>query len=625
MINFKQFLLLPGKTNLRHLILIAKQAGLLPANNNFFCSSAFLLNMFYMYQVTIILFLLTILAPLNAQISLETLYQSGSDSGIMADHDKIVFDDTVSLKKYLHDLITELHRRNYLEASIDSLIYTPGKAIAYIHAGHRYNMVHVSFDNIDKQILRTLNVRTGRYEMNAVKISDFRELQDKFMTFYENSGYPFVTSSLSDLEINQDTIRGQLLIEKNRLYNFDSIYIYGDVSVGRNYIYRLIGIHPGDIYSEEKFKNAGQFVKETAFLTEMRTAEVEFRNEAADLYLYLNRRPASQFSGIVGIMPGGKDQKTRLAGELNLNLMNVFSRMEYISLLWQSPGNQIQQVDLGLGQPYFLGKAFGLDLNLNIYRQDSTYIKVTAEAGVPFSLPGRGTVRVFGRTTGTSPIAGPGHGVRSGAPAAQVSGQIFGFSYYNNKIDSRLNPYRGWMIKTSLGAGNKKVTPPQDFSGYDEEIKTGSGEGILQMELFIPVTAVSTILLNNLSGFKLNIGGKREQDYFFSNELFLLGGLHTIRGFDERSLAASSYMIQRIEYRYLFNSAGNIFLFFDGMAYREKLPGSDISDMPFGFGGGLTFETRAGQFSISYAVGRQLDNPLSLRSAKIHMGIINRF
>jgi len=50
-----------------------------------------------------------------------------------------------------------------------------------------------------------------------------------------------------------------------------------------------------------------------------------------------------------------------------------------------------------------------------------------------------------------------------------------------------------------------------------------------------------------------------------------------------------------------------------------------MSDNPFGFGAGMSFETKAGIFSIMYALGKQFDNPIDMKSAKIHFGIISTF
>jgi len=52
---------------------------------------------------------------------------------------------------------------------------------------------------------------------------------------------------------------------------------------------------------------------------------------------------------------------------------------------------------------------------------------------------------------------------------------------------------------------------------------------------------------------------------------------------------------------------------------------NDLRDQPFGFGAGMTFETRAGIFGISYALGRQLNNPIDFRTGKIHFGYVSLF
>jgi hypothetical protein len=44
-----------------------------------------------------------------------------------------------------------------------------------------------------------------------------------------------------------------------------------------------------------------------------------------------------------------------------------------------------------------------------------------------------------------------------------------------------------------------------------------------------------------------------------------------------------------------------------------------------GFGAGITFETKAGLFSITYALGRAFDNPVALRGGKVHFGFLSLF
>ena len=576
-------------------------------------------------KVVLILILISFLAPVHAQTDLDIVYDRSSDAEMP--QNGRAFNDSLSAALYLKGLVDSLHDQAFLEASVDSVVYRPGGARAYLHIGRRYSFVKVSLGQVDQQALRSLNIRASGLERHPLEISDFRKLQTRLLEHYENTGYPFASATLNGLEINGDTIQGSLAIEKNRHYRIDSIHIYGNEAVSRRHLYRHIGIRPGDPYSEYRFIRAGEILRETPFLTEIREPEMEFMQESADLYLYLDPGQSSRFNGILGILPGDGSTGTKLAGEINLDLVNAFKRTEIIGFHWQSPGNQVQQIDVNFEQPWLMGQPFGADLHLHMYRQDTTYLTVLAEAGILFSSAGSSRIRVFGKTHGTSLIAGeePAGAVEGLPVAADVSGYLFGMSYRNGRIINNLNPYRGWEVNASAGAGNKRVILPPGYGTNEKERKTGFGEGTAAIRWFVPVTTSTTLMLASISGIRLNPGAEKEEDYFFANELFLVGGLHTLRGFDERSLAASAYAVQRIEYRYLFDESGNIFLFFDGMTYRQKLKNSIKSDTPFGFGGGLTFGTRAGQFSISYALGRQLGNPLSFRSAKVHIGIINRF
>jgi hypothetical protein len=69
----------------------------------------------------------------------------------------------------------------------------------------------------------------------------------------------------------------------------------------------------------------------------------------------------------------------------------------------------------------------------------------------------------------------------------------------------------------------------------------------------------------------------------------------------------------------------NIFLF-ASRAYLENISANKrIIDRPLSFGSGISFETKAGIFNLTYALGKQLNNPIILRAAKIHFGIVSLF
>jgi outer membrane translocation and assembly module TamA len=98
-----------------------------------------------------------------------------------------------------------------------------------------------------------------------------------------------------------------------------------------------------------------------------------------------------------------------------------------------------------------------------------------------------------------------------------------------------------------------------------------------------------------------------------------------MRGFDEESILASIYTVGTLEYRYLIAQKSFLFAFSDIGWAKNNVPGFQIDNGYLGLGLGLAFETKAGIFNISYAIGKQNDQSFNFRQAKIHIGYLNFF
>ncbi len=107
--------------------------------------------------------------------------------------------------------------------------------------------------------------------------------------------------------------------------------------------------------------------------------------------------------------------------------------------------------------------------------------------------------------------------------------------------------------------------------------------------------------------------------------MFRIGGLRSLRGFDEESIFASTYVIPTVEYRFLFSQNSNLLLFAEGAWYENTSNGLYVSDMPVSVGAGINFETKAGILTLNYALGNQFNNGFDLRSGKIHFGLTALF
>jgi hypothetical protein len=89
-------------------------------------------------------------------------------------------------------------------------------------------------------------------------------------------------------------------------------------------------------------------------------------------------------------------------------------------------------------------------------------------------------------------------------------------------------------------------------------------------------------------------------------------------------LFATTKSSMSVEYRYLVDQNSRVFAFFDQSWYENNAV-KYFNDKPFGFGFGFSFGTNLGIFSISYAQGKQFDNPILIKNGKVHFGYVAYF
>ena len=110
------------------------------------------------------------------------------------------------------------------------------------------------------------------------------------------------------------------------------------------------------------------------------------------------------------------------------------------------------------------------------------------------------------------------------------------------------------------------------------------------------------------------------------NDLYRIGGLNSLRGFNEKFFYASTYGIGTLEYRFFMEENSYLLIFYDQGYVRYVLhDGVSQEDFPLGFGAGLTFSTKAGIFKFIYSLGKSKEQQIGLNYSKIHFGLSSGF
>ncbi len=426
----------------------------------------------------------------------------------------------------------------------------------------------------------------------------------------ENSGYPFA-SLLMDSLVEKSTLTQIFWTLRPGPYTvLDSIVIQSSDPIPINYLLRYLDLRKGQPYNERKLRELSTRIREIPFLEPNGPTEVIFKQKGATVFIKVKKRKANTFNGVLGLRPNEATGEILFTGDADLRIINALNKGEDINLVWKRLQTQTQELILAAKTPFILNRPISLDGMIRIYRRDSTFSQFRGIAGVSFALTGGASIRLFTESNQTNRLSEQVNELNTG----NSNLNLYGLGLRKLALDYLYNPARGYFINLEASVGTRQ--------SRNEENQSNQRQNILrtdwQIEYYIPLFDKNTLKLSN-------IGSTYIGESLFTSELYRIGGLRTIRGFDEESIFANNWTVSSLEYRFLPELNTAIYAFFDHAWYEKKDQVSYVRDLPYSFGIGTNFQTKAGIFTFNYALGQQFDNPLLVRNAKISFGFRNIF
>lgn len=561
--------------------------------------------------------------PLKAQISYKLkVINTDSASVFKKISYKKQFSDKAYIEKEANKIYISLIEEGYISASVDSVTHDSLNYIAYITAGKKYKWINLNYDKKDQAIISKLGYNEHFFSKRAFKFSELSKFMEKIIVYYENNGYPFASAKLDSLNFENAHVAAKLNVEKNLFIKLDSLVTEGSGKVSQKFLLRYLGIKNGMPYNTAVFMDVSKKIKQLPFVTEKKPPVIQLTDKQNKLFLFLEKKNASQFDGIVGILPNDKG-KTVFTGDLKIKLVStIFKSGETVDIQWRRLQTQTQDLKASLIYPYIGGLPVGADYNIKIYKKDTTFLDVNNAIGLNYYFSGLNYIKVFYKQRNANLISTSGLSNITVLPEyADVVTKAYGLGLFLEKLDYKFNPRKGFGVNVqgSVGSRQIKKNPKINDVAYSTlDLKTSQYQ--------VEGTAVGYINIVKNHVVKLSSQfGTVFGNTIYKNELFRIGGLRTMRGFDEESIYASTYVIPTIEYRFLFEKNSNLFLFAEGAYYENHSVNSKYDDNPISFGAGINFETKAGIFNLSYAIGKQQGNSFDMRIGKIHAGLTALF
>lgn len=515
--------------------------------------------------------------------------------------DSLVYQVDFQKNQLIQQITHEQWSRGYLFCGLDSA--TTGRL--YFHLGNKYNL---------KRMKLYLNQDGQRNEM--VVRGNINETLQKELRAWANHGYPFAAFQWDSIIFSQN-INGYLSFVPGPEIRYDSITTFSKIGLSKKYLGKVTGFEIGALFNEREYITIPERVSRLGFVALNRPPDVAFENGKAYLFLDIEEKKYDTFEGIVGLLPRQSiSDQLVVTGYLDLSLSNLFNSGKSFGFTWNRFADESQSLDLAYNHPFFLDSKLFLRTSFNLLKQDSTFLTQSWQIQTGSNIGAKSEIQFGFESKSGSMITPSERFLKDGIGDFKTQNYMIGLG---DMQFSRSLPFKNdfrYFINGSIGNKEIVVNPSLTMESYDSLklksiiIKWQGGIKYLYKirdRLAFYQKWDAQLLLN---------------EQLFDNELSRLGGLKTIRGFNEQFFYAQHYFNSRQEIRQYFESASYLMMFLD---WSYLLDDRNNWVNPKGFGAGINLETNNGLLTFAFALGTTKQIPLDAANIKIHLGYKSTF
>ncbi|MFY0599182.1 MAG: hypothetical protein JXR03_05890 [Cyclobacteriaceae bacterium] len=443
----------------------------------------------------------------------------------------------------------------------------------------------------------------------------FKTLNDQ-IAYWSNKGYPFASLKILDIRKEKEGFSADLRLEKGPMITYDTVFLINRVSTSKSYIEKSLDIERGELFNENSYRAIEKTINRLPYLSIAKPPDVAFEKETATIYLDLKERNSNSFEGVVGLLPGQSSGDLLITGYIDLQLNNLFKSGKAFSLKWNRFAVQSQSLDLDYSHPFFLDTRILFDFDFSLFKQDTTFLNQQVDFAMGSYIGSSGIFKV-GYSRSNANLISTDQDFIELNNVIDYKRDTYNLSFGFNNYDYPFGFSQGWKMTSTAMIGQKKIekNPNIDPQYYDSIIAKSNLlilklKSKYQKKLYKQLTLYqqieSSLIFNN---------------QLLNNELSRLGGLQSVRGFNENFFFASQYLMSRLEIRQYLERESYFMLFYDQLFFNN----TSQRDYPFGLGLGLALSTNNSLFNFAMAVGKSKETAFNFSNAKIHFGYTSRF
>lgn len=513
--------------------------------------------------------------------------------------------DSLSLldaKLQINHIHSQFKKNGFLNSKISSFSKSDSLYSVIFILKERYKNINIHYTKtkIISDFIKKFNYNTSR-DTITLHFNEVSNFLTNLTKHYETSGKLFTTTALENINLINKQIFANLIINTGKIRTIDKIIIKGYDKFPLSFLKYRIKSKMKSIFNNEKLNLISENFKTIPFVNEIKKPQVLFTKDSTLIYVYLKKKSMNHFNGLIGFSSKESTKGLNLEGNLDLQLTNIFNRGEKLNFLWKSNGSKNKNLKLGIEIPYLFKQPFTPKVSFEIYNQDSTFINLTSKLDITYDINTRNKVILSAETKKSTFLLNTFSDNHS-----DFSNYFYGFHYTYKRYSKDKIYSNPLYLNFSSFFGSRKTS---NSSKYQQKIQF-TGHYTIQMN------TKSNLFLKNQSNLLIS-------DNYLNNELFRIGGVNDIRGFQESSILSSEYSIFNIEYQLHTNKTSYLYSVTDYAYVGNKT--TSLKSNLFGLGLGYAFTTKAGLINLSYVLGKKDKLPFNFNNATIHLNLISFF
>lgn len=493
-----------------------------------------------------------------------------------------------------------------LESDTLSMVWTFGRL---------FRWENIRTDSVPEELLETL----GKPGLNYL---DPYQWIDQALTYAENQGLPFAKLRIDSLSFRDSLVSGVLFFEAGPRITWDSLGIAGESKTTVQYLQQISGLIPGETFSQKDLLKATQTLRRSSYFTLVGLPELTFQTRQAKPIFRIQDRRVNVFDGVIGLLPNENEPgKVLITGEVDLQLYHLGGKGRDFSLNWQRLNIQSQSLEIRAKESFVFRSPLDVSAGFSLLKQDSSFVNRSFELDFGYRISDDGYFNFFTKRQAGDLISTEDFTQGQILPSAiDFRWNQYGIGMDWNKLDSPISPRRGSRFHGTFSLGNKRIL---QNTGLPEELYADLEESSAQYQGWF--SGEKHLFIKPSWGMWIRgVGGFIQNQNLFLNELYRLGGLKSIRGFNEKNFFAKNFGYLNLEQRLFFDQNSYLMVFAD-LGIIENPFNLPKIDRPFSFGTGINLDTDGGLFSFVLALGKSNTQPLSFSYSRIHFGYLARF